>query len=525
MTPTTAQEPETLTMEDLLREDQNSIRALAHGDIVDGVVVRVDPDEVLVDIGAKSEGIISNRELSARGETPVTLNSGDQVKVYIIQPEDEHGNVVLSLRKARAEGIWQAVAQKESDGEILDAEVREQNKGGLIVNIMGLRGFLPSSQVARQFSGNLMELVGTKIPVKILEVNRKRNRLIVSQRAAQDEDRARQREELFEKLKVGDVITGKVSGVTSYGAFVNLGGADGLIHISELSWDRINNVSDVLTVGDEVSVKVIKLDPELSRISLSLRQMSQDPWDTIEQQFPPGKAVPGIVTKTKKYGAFLQIADGVEGLLHISELSWDHVERTEDVLKVGEEVEVMVLSADKVRRRISLSLRQLHGGGPTGEGDEITPPSYDYPEEDDEENDHTVVTSVTPMAAALTDAGVEGTSPTRADVEGAVAAGRATAEEIAADNALADDAAAFDEVSDDASDDAASDDEETADEEAEVEGDTEDHDDNVDSELEAEVEEAADAEESAAESPAPATDKSPAAAAVGTDAGAADPEA
>jgi small subunit ribosomal protein S1 len=515
LTPTTAQEPETLTMEDLLKEDQNSIRALAHGDIVDGVVVRVDPDEVLVDIGAKSEGIISNRELSARGEQTVVLNSGDQVKVYIIQPEDEHGNVVLSLRKARAEGIWQAVAEKESEGEILDAEVREQNKGGLIVNIMGLRGFLPSSQVARQFSGNLMELVGTKIPVKILEVNRKRNRLIVSQRAAQDEDRARQREELFEKLKVGDVITGKVSGVTSYGAFVNLGGADGLIHISELSWDRINNVSDVLTVGDEVSVKVIKLDPELSRISLSLRQMSQDPWDTIEQQFPPGKAVPGIVTKTKKYGAFLQIADGVEGLLHISELSWDHVERTEDVLKVGEEVEVMVLSADKVRRRISLSLRQLHGGGPTGEGDEITPPSYDYPEDDDDESE-TVVAAVTPMAAALSDAGVEGT--TRAEVESAVATGRATAEEIVADNALADDAAAFDEVADDASD---SDDEVAADEEAEVDADTEEHDDDVDSELESEVEEAADAEEAAAETPA-ATPTATAADA--TDTAAADPK-
>jgi small subunit ribosomal protein S1 len=518
LTPTTAQEPETLTMEDLLREDQNSIRALAHGDIVDGVVVRVDPDEVLVDIGAKSEGIISNRELSARGETPVTLNSGDQVKVYIIQPEDEHGNVVLSLRKARAEGIWQAVAEKESEGEILDAEVREQNKGGLIVNIMGLRGFLPSSQVARQFSGNLMELVGTKIPVKILEVNRKRNRLIVSQRAAQDEDRARQREELFEKLKVGDVITGKVSGVTSYGAFVNLGGADGLIHISELSWDRINNVSDVLTVGDELSVKVIKLDPELSRISLSLRQMSQDPWDTIEQQFPPGKAVPGIVTKTKKYGAFLQIADGVEGLLHISELSWDHVERTEDVLKVGEEVEVMVLSADKVRRRISLSLRQLHGGGPTGEGDEITPPSYDYPEDDDDESD--TVESPSPMAAALADAGVEGT--TRAGVERAVAAGTATAEEIVADNALADDAAADDSVSDDEAD-TVSDDEEAADEESEVEADTEDHDDDVESELEAEVEEAADTEEATAETPADGSE--PAATPDTSEAAAAQPKA
>jgi small subunit ribosomal protein S1 len=282
---------------------------------------------------------------------------------------------------------------------------------------MGLRGFLPSSQVARQFSGNLLELVGTKIPVKILEVNRKRNRLIVSQRAAQDEDRARQREELFEKLQVGDVVTGKVSGVTSYGAFVNLGGADGLIHISELSWDRINNVSDVLNVGDEVRVKVIKLDAELSRISLSLRQMSDDPWDTIEQRFPPGKAVPGIVTKTKKYGAFLQIADGVEGLLHISELSWDHVERTEDVLKVGDEVEVMVLSADKLRRRISLSLRQLHEGGPAAGTGSFEEGSYDYPDDDEDESASTPAvvrdedeTESTPVTASDPDAADESTS-------------------------------------------------------------------------------------------------------------------
>jgi predicted RNA-binding protein with RPS1 domain len=177
-----------------------------------------------------------------------------------------------------------------------------------------------------------------------------------------------------------------VSGLTSYGAFVNLGGADGLIHISELSWDRINNVSDMLSVGDEVRVKVIKLDPELSRISLSLRQLSDDPWDTIEDRFPPGKVVDGEVTKTKKYGAFLQIADGVEGLLHISELSWDHVERTEDILKIGEEVKVMVLSADRARRRISLSLRQLHGGGPEGPA-EYVPPTYDLGDDSDQVDD------------------------------------------------------------------------------------------------------------------------------------------
>jgi len=349
-----------LTMQDYLDLEDSSIRQLSHGDIVDGVVVRVDPDEVLVDIGSKSEGVISNRELGMRGDPhSIQLNEGDAVKVFVISPENEDGNVVLSLRKAKAEGIWTEAAEHEANGAVIDAEVREQNKGGLIVNVLGLRGFLPTSQVSRQFSNQPEELLGTKIQVKILEVNRKRNRLIVSQKAAMDEDRARQREELFEKLKVGDVVKGRVSGLTTYGAFVNLGGADGLIHISELSWDRVNSVNEVLSVGDEVTVRVIKLDHELQRISLSLRQMSEDPWETIEQKFPPGSRVKGEITKTKKYGAFLQLDDGIEGLLHISELTWEHVERTEDVVKPGDKLEVMVLHADKVRRRISLSLKQL----------------------------------------------------------------------------------------------------------------------------------------------------------------------
>jgi small subunit ribosomal protein S1 len=349
-----------LTMQDYLDLEDQHIRQLSHGDIVDGVVVRVDPDEVLVDIGSKSEGVISNRELGMRGDPQaIQLNEGDEVKVFVISPENEDGNVVLSLRKAKAEGIWTEAAEREASGDVIDAEVREQNKGGLIVNVLGLRGFLPTSQVSRQFSNQPEELLGQKIQVKILEVNRKRNRLIVSQKAAMDEDRARQREELFEKLKVGDVVKGRVSGLTTYGAFVNLGGADGLIHISELSWDRVNSVNEVLSVGDEVTVKVIKLDHELQRISLSLRQMSDDPWETIEQKFPPGSRVKGEVTKTKKYGAFLQLDDGIEGLLHISELTWEHVERTEDVVKPGDKLEVVVLHADKVRRRISLSLKQM----------------------------------------------------------------------------------------------------------------------------------------------------------------------
>ena len=202
--------------------------------------------------------------------------------------------------RARAESVWLKAQDKQVSGELMEAEVREQNKGGLIVNIMGLRGFLPTSQVSRSYSANLQELVNQHIGVKILEVNRKRNRLIVSQKAAFDEDRARQRTELFDRLKVGDDVRGKVSGLTSYGAFVNLGAADGLIHISELSWDRVANVGDVLQVGQDIDVRVIKLDPETSRISLSLRQLGQDPWDHIEKRYPPGAIIEGEVTKDQE---------------------------------------------------------------------------------------------------------------------------------------------------------------------------------------------------------------------------------
>jgi small subunit ribosomal protein S1 len=349
-----------LTMDDYLQFEEEAFRTLNHGDIVDGVVVRVDPDEVLVDVGAKAEGVISNKELGFRGEVDsIDLEPGDQIKVYVLQSENEEGNVVLSLRRARAETTWLTAADKQTAGEVMEAEVREQNKGGLIVNVLGLRGFLPSSQVARAYSGNLEQLVGQKIPVKILEVNRKRNRLIVSQKAAEDEDRARRRDDLFGRLGVGDTVKGTVSGLTTYGAFVDIGGADGLIHISELSWDRVSKVSDVLQVGDEVSVKVIKLDADQSRISLSLRQLQQDPWEQVVASLPAGSTVSGTVTKTKKYGAFLQIVPGIEGLLHISELSWDHVDKTEDVLKVGDDVQVKVIGVDTARRRISLSLKQL----------------------------------------------------------------------------------------------------------------------------------------------------------------------
>src|SRR5438045_4233160 len=326
-----------MTMEDYLHFEEEAFKTPNHGDIVDGIVVRVDPDEVLVDIGAKAEGVISSKELGMRGDLDsASLEPGDQIKVYVLQPENEEGNVVLSLRRARAETTWLVAADKQTDGSVIEADVREQNKGGLIVNVLGLRGFLPSSQVARAYAGSLEQLVTQRIPVKILEVNRKRNRLIVSQKAAEDEDRARKREDLFSRLGVGDEVMGTVSGLTSYGAFVDIGGADGLIHISELSWDRVSRVTDVLQLGEQVRVKVIKLDPDQNRISLSLRQLQQDPWERLVNTMPVGSVVEGTATKTKKYGAFLQALPGIEGLLHISERSWDHAEKTETAPKAAE---------------------------------------------------------------------------------------------------------------------------------------------------------------------------------------------
>jgi len=223
--------------------------------------------------------------------------------------------------------------------------------------------------VARAFAGSLESLVGKRIPVKILEVNRKRNRLIVSQKAAEDEDRARKREELFSRLQTGTIVKGTVSGITSYGAFVDIGGADGLIHISELSWDRVSKVTDVLQLGEEVTVKVIKLDPEQTRISLSLRQLQQDPWERLVQSMPVGSIVEGQVTKTKKYGAFLQIMPGIEGLLHISELST---------------VQVKVIGIDTARRRISLSLKQLSAPPASLAGARTENRHDEYPDVDDE---------------------------------------------------------------------------------------------------------------------------------------------
>jgi ribosomal protein S1 len=359
---TEEKEASAMTMEDFLLADEEAFGTPKHGDIVDGVVVRVDADEVLVDIGAKAEGVISGKELGFRGDPDLELSPGDKIKVYVLQPENEEGNVVLSRRRALAETTWLTAAEKQESGEVIEAEVREQNKGGLIVNVLGLRGFLPSSQVGRAAAGNLETLVGERIPVKVLEVNRKRNRLIVSQKSAEDEDRARRREDLFSRIQVGNIVTGAVSGLTSYGAFVDIGGADGLIHISELSWDRVSRVTDVLQLGEQVEVKVIKLDPDQNRISLSLRQLQEDPWERFVRSVPVGSIVSGTVTKTKKYGAFLQVMPGIEGLLHISELSWDHVDKTEDVLKVGEEVQVKVIGVDTARRRVSLSLKQLSGG-------------------------------------------------------------------------------------------------------------------------------------------------------------------
>src|SRR5258708_2504549 len=322
-----------MTMEDYLHYDQEAFKTPNHGDIVDGIVVRVDADEVLVDIGAKAEGVISSKELGMRGDVDsVGLEPGDQIKVYVLQPENEEGNVVLSLRRARAETTWIVAAEKQADGSVIEADVREQNKGGLIVNILGLRGFLPSSQVARAYAGSLEALGSQRIPVKMLEVNRKRK-------------------ELGSRRQTGATVKGTVSGITSYGAFVDIGGADGLIQISELSWDRVSKVTDVLQLGEEVTVKVIKLDPEQTRISLSLRQLQQDPWERLVQSMPIGPILAGEGPQNQKKSAVPQILHGIQGLFPISQLASAHLAQPEAALRASSQPGHRAIGAADVRIR------------------------------------------------------------------------------------------------------------------------------------------------------------------------------
>jgi len=360
-------------MQQLLDEQNAQFRTIKRGDVVEGQIVRIDPDEILVDIGLKSEGVLSTKELPSSGYGSLPeLDVGTNVLVYIMQPETPEGHAVVSIKRARQERQWRIAQEQFDRGELLEAEVIDHNKGGLIVNLDGIRGFVPISQILnlrREDSSDnaetqtkLQAMVGRKLQLKIIEINRNRNRLILSERIAVQEWRARRREELLNELQVGEVRTGVVSNLANFGAFVDLGGADGLVHISQLAWSRVNHPSEVLKVGQKVEVQVLSVDKEKKKIALSIKRAEVDPWTTVEQRYHVGQLVTGTITKIAPFGAFARIEDGVEGLIHLSELPAGQQD-PKAVLHEGEEVTVRILRIDPERRRLGLSIKAVEETG------------------------------------------------------------------------------------------------------------------------------------------------------------------
>ena len=365
--------PEPTTMAELLAEQDSDIKSFKHGDVVEGNVVRIDKDEILVDIGAKSEGVVSNRELFGRhGEGQPALNVGDTVLVYVLQPESPEGHVVLSLRRAGLERKWRAMQEQFEAGVIIEAPVIDHNKGGLIVDC-GIRGFVPISQIvdfprrpqndqprdaAQEIAEKLQPFVGRKLRLKILEVNRKANRLILSEKVALYEERREKRDELFSSLQVGQTVKGTVRSIAPFGVFIDLGGIDGLVHKSELSWNKVNNPEAGYKVGEEVEAEVIDINHERGRISLSIRRLQPDPWHSTVADFKVGDVIDGTVTKLVNFGAFVRVRDGLEGLIHISELSHQRVAHPADVVHEGQQLKLKIISLDSERHRLGLSLKQ-----------------------------------------------------------------------------------------------------------------------------------------------------------------------
>ena len=328
------------------------------GDLIDGTVVKIEHDEVLVDIGFKSEGVIPARELSIRKDADPSevVNLGDKFEALVLQKEDKDGRLILSKKRAEYERAWIQVEDKFKAGEVVTGEVIEVVKGGLILDI-GLRGFLPASLVDLRRVKDLSAYLGTEIEARVIEMDRNRNNVVLSRRVLLEEGRKNERAEILEKLSKGMRLKGTVSSIVDFGAFVDLGGIDGLIHISELSWSHVNHPSEVVKVGEEVEVEVLDVDLQRERISLGLKQTTEDPWTKLVETYPVGTVVDGKVTKIVPFGAFIELGANVEGLVHISEMAMKHIDSPAQVVHVGDTVKVKVMDVNVERRRISLSMK------------------------------------------------------------------------------------------------------------------------------------------------------------------------
>jgi small subunit ribosomal protein S1 len=330
------------------------------GDVVKGRVVRIDKDEVLVDIGYKSEGVIPSHELSIRKSVNPAdeVEQGEEVDALVLTKEDADGRLVLSKKRARFEKAWRRIEAAAESGEPVEGNVIEVVKGGLILDL-GVRGFLPASLVDIRRVHNLDEFMSQTLECKVIELNRSRNNVVLSRRAVLEEERKEVREQILGRLEPGQVVEGKISNIVDFGAFVDLDGIDGLIHISELSWSHVNHPSEVVAIGDTVRIKVLDIDRDRQRISLGLKQTQEDPWQRVISTHRPGDVLGGTVTKVVAFGAFVEILPGVEGLVHISELADHHVESPSEVVEPGATLDVKILEIDEERRRLSLSIKQV----------------------------------------------------------------------------------------------------------------------------------------------------------------------
>ena len=357
-------------MQTLLDSD-SGMNMPTRGEIREGVIARLTPSEILVDVGAKSEGVITGRELeSLDAAARQALAVGQNILVYVLDPEDRNGNVVLSLTRAREEQDWRTAEALLASQEVYSGAVAGFNKGGLIVKVGNVRGFVPASQLGparrRRSEGDTPEqkwarMVGEPMQVKVIEVDRGRNRLILSERAAAKESREMQKDRLLAEIKPGDVRKGHVISLAEFGAFIDIGGADGLVHLSELSWKHVTHPSEALKVGQEVEVVVLNVDHERKRIGLSLKRREDDPWTAIQKKYQVGQLVAGTITQLAKFGAFARIAgeDEIEGLVHVSELAEGHLEHPREAVSEGQTLTLRVIKIDAEQRRIGLSLKRV----------------------------------------------------------------------------------------------------------------------------------------------------------------------
>jgi small subunit ribosomal protein S1 len=357
------------TMESLMQGEDSGLEFPIQGEIRKGVIASISSSQILVSVGAKSEGIITGRDLEQIAPADrEAFKVGQEIPVYVINPEDQNGNVVLSFARAQEFLGWDLVEKMVETGADYDGNIEGYNKGGLIVPIHGLRGFVPSSQIsmARRNASQgdtpdhrWAKMIGDPITVRVVEVDRQRRRLILSERAANPETRQSVKERVIEDLKEGDIRTGRVTSLADFGAFVNIDGADGLVHLSEISWERIQHPNEVLEVGQEVKVKIINIDREKKRIGLSMRALQDDPWQNKVAKYRTGMLIEGVITRLTKFGAFARLEGDVEGLIHISEISENRIEHPREVLHEGDVVNLRVIRIDNDQRRIGLSMRNM----------------------------------------------------------------------------------------------------------------------------------------------------------------------